>query len=330
VRIGVWPWLLSLAAAGAAAQVSTPELAPSRALQCLTPAAADRGSPEYPPESYARKEGGEVDVELTFRAPDEGPSVRIQSSTNRDKHALEDAVHAFVARLRVPCLAEIGPSVTLRQTYVFRPNDGRKVMWSAPRDTADARRAQLIRCIRHLDPNATVGYPDRARREEIEGNVLLTLRFTGQDSPPRVTVLAQPKQSVFNVPAVDHAEGLRMPCHEGLPLDVDYVFIFRMEGGTRIVIQDISLLTLLRSTTNAAKSRVYFDLATMGCPFDVRIHYLQPHRPNGVGEVGTTHPARLPFLDWLSRLELKLPRDHANRVLGQDFTVSVPCGTVDL
>jgi hypothetical protein len=73
---------------------------------------------------------------------------------------------------------------------------------------------------------------------------------------------------------------------------------------------------------------VYFDTSKMGCPFDVRVSHMQPYLPNWVGEVDSANPERRAFLEWLASLQLRVTPPH--RILGDIFTVSVPCVIVDL
>jgi hypothetical protein len=68
----------------------------------------------------------------------------------------------------------------------------------------------------------------------------------------------------------------------------------------------------------------------MGCPFEARVQYLQPHWSNTVGFVGPVNAARSAFAEWLSRAELDLkPRD-ARAVFGATASFTVPCTFLDL
>jgi hypothetical protein len=49
-----------------------------------------------------------------------------------------------------------------------------------------------------------------------------------------------------------------------------------------------------------------------------------------IGEVGESVPGRAFFIDWLSRQRLDLRARLQNRLIGQSFNLSVPCGIVNL
>jgi hypothetical protein len=68
----------------------------------------------------------------------------------------------------------------------------------------------------------------------------------------------------------------------------------------------------------------------MGCPFDLRLSYYRPHRRNVVSELENTNPARAAFMDWLSMVTLNLDSANNTAILGDQITVSVPCGKLDL
>jgi hypothetical protein len=60
------------------------------------------------------------------------------------------------------------------------------------------------------------------------------------------------------------------------------------------------------------------------------VQYLRPHLSNHVKELDSSRPERRPFLDWLSRVTLNLNEKTNTAVLGDTFTVHVPCGTLSL
>lgn len=327
-----WLRLLNLAIAvsagtwAATAAAQTQSLAPSPALRCLTPSLQERPL-VYPPDAFERKEGGTVNVQLTFDAPDKAPSVKVLDESTRDSW-LVSAVEDRVAAFRLPCLAAGMPPVVLRQEYVFIPNDGRKVVATTPVDEADARRGDAFQCMRHLEGEKRPSYPTMARKQEIEGNVFVELRFKSPDLPPEPVWMAA-SHGLLKREVERYATGLRLPCMDTEPIGVDVSYVFRLDDGKRTILQDTTLPKLL----GAAKSfpaPVYFDLTTMGCPFDVRLTYQQPHRPNKIGQLDAANPRRQPFLDWLTELRLRLPDATNTAVLGDTMTVSVPCMKLDL
>jgi hypothetical protein len=113
------PLVVSLLLAGtclaglpAAAQPGVPMLAPSRAVECMTPPAAVRGKPDYPAMSLSAKAGGLVRVELVFNGPDVAPVVRVIDPNAAEvtilaaepDASLIRSVQALVAGYRLPCL----------------------------------------------------------------------------------------------------------------------------------------------------------------------------------------------------------------------------------
>jgi hypothetical protein len=316
--------LALLAPAAASADAPDAVLAPSEALQCLTPAAATLA---YPEQAYSRKEGGTISVELRFAGPDEVPHVKVLNRDTSD--ALEEAVRRHVSTFRVPCMKAGGPPVVLRQDYVFIPTDGRRVLAGAPKDEADEHRRAQMRCLMQTRREKMPLYPREDERYERQGNVLLRLTFTAPDQAPKLQTLARPGEGHFLDAAREFASGFRLPCLADAELSMDMLFHFRMEGAPRKFLKDMSLPQFVR----AAKSYptpAYFDLATMDCPFDVRLDYRRPYTASKVGQLDTVNPARQPFLEWLTQITLALPESTNIALLGAEFTLHVPCGKVDL
>lgn len=328
MRIPAWALCLSLAASASWAQDGTLRLAPSPVVECLTPTADARGRPEYPELAYLLKEAGTIQVELTFTTADGAPDVKILSSSGPS--SLVDAVSAHVKRFRVPCLRAGQPPARLRQDYVFIPNDGRKVTWTSPMDANDQVRDEARKCITHVRGLKLPTYPLRSQRLESEGTVILRMRFAGPDQPPVLTTLDPGLHPALEGAAEAFAHGYRLPCMTGEPLELDSLFTFRIEGNEIALLRDASLVSFLRGVRDLTRQPVYFDFSTMGCPFDLKLRYLRPFVANHIGEVETPHPARLPFLDWLTGLALNLNAKDNNAILGNTMTLHVPCGTLDL
>lgn len=320
--------LAVLAGAGPPAWAQAPQLEPSAATICLSHENGPGARPEYPADLLRLKDGGAVNVELIFTAPDRPPRVEV---TNK-REAIRELVHEvrrFVAGYRVPCMnASLGP-VTLRQQFDFVPNDGRRVMASNVTDQADLIRRELLMCIHHTSRQGGPDYPRGSLRDEHQGQVYLALRFSTADTAPQVNVLATTPHGRLKNAALDWAHGLRMPCLEGEPISLRQLYIFKLEGGPRTLLRDLTLQQWV-NITGTPPQPVFFDLNTMGCPFDVRLRYYRPHSRNQVDELETQHPARRQLLDWLAAGQLKLPEVENTELLGQEITVSVPCGTVKL
>ena len=320
--------LAAAAASGGGGALAQPMLAPSPSVACLV---ATPGSPPllYPPELLRRKDGGMVKVELRFQAADQAPKVNVLNEDRQTLGKLEDAVREHVVHLRVPCMAAGSPEVVLRRDYVFVPNDGRKVVASQPRDQADLALSEQLACITHVKGLKRPDYPTLALRDDKQGNVYVRLRFEAPDQAPKLGVLAASRHTALVAAVRDYAAGLRLPCLGSQPVEPTQLFMFKIDGGARTVLNDFSLVQMVGAARDLPAG-VYFDLNTMQCPFSLRLSYFRPHGPNEVRSLDTHYPARQAFMDWLSQITLNLPDVRNTEVLGQTITVEVPCGTVDL
>jgi hypothetical protein len=319
--------MLSVAAA---AQTTT--AAPGPAQRCLTRGEPSLGAPDYPAEAYRLKVGATVKVRLSFAAPDQAPAIESIAAKADARHEglFERSVRDFVARYRLPCLPA-GETTPLAQEFVFVPHDGRPVaMYGMPDPSAD-RRARLAKCVRHERPGTLPAYPGTLSRADREGNVMLRARFVSADTPPTLEVLDDGGSRYFAESASEYAEGFRLPCHDGNgPVDLLQLYVFRMPGGARLALRDLSLVQLLGSFKGIRQASVYFDFNAMGCPFDVRFGPRQPVLPNEVGEIGDSNPERRFFLDWLTRQQIDVPKQQLNAFIGQYAVVTVPCTVLNL
>jgi hypothetical protein len=328
-RAVLLPCSLAALAGAAGAQAPNVQLAPSRVVECLTPPVAQRGEPEYPFAPWKRREGGRVLIEMSFSGADLAPEVKVIESQGDVE--LVKAVKAHVARFRTPCAEAADLPVRLRQDYVFTP-DTRQVEWTTPADAAEPARHRVLRCLAAKDGSKHPEYPDWARRDNLQGNLLARLRFTSPELPPQVTLHAASRG--MNYLAEDAVlpwtQKLRLPCMEGAAVDAIYTFKFRIEGEKPFGFKQLGFMQFLRGAKNLEQPGAVFDTQTLGCPFDVALFYRQPYFPNKVGEVGEPMPARRPLLDWLSTLELKLKPTQQDAVLGDTVTLTVPCVKIDL
>lgn len=317
--------LVLAAAAVAAGPACGAELVPQRSalLRCLTPAQDRPQSIVYPPASLQRLAGGMVRVELSFAAADAPPRVQVVEGAELEPDLVE-TVRSHVAQYRVPCLSPGAEPARFLQDFVFTPNEGKKVVWSQPRESTPSPEQT---CYGHIHPGSLPAWPMRVR--ESFGKVLLRMQFTAPDRPPGIEVVGSDPEHPFARAAVDWAQGVRVPCMTR-PFVAQQVYTFQLEGRAPVALRDMPLTTFLRSARDATAVPVYFDFRTMGCPFELRMKYWQPHGANSVGEVGQAVPARRPFLDWLSGLSLDLKPEQQNLVVGDEFTLTVPCGTLDL
>lgn len=313
-----------LLAAAAPAWASEVSLAPSEGLRCMTPPEADRRAIKYPEVALPRKEGGSVQAEMTFEDAASPPSIKI---INKPYQALALAVIEHLQGFRVPCV-QPGQRVVIRQDFRFDPTDGRPVLWTNPRDTADTARQSNLACVKW--PGGAPGYPAQAIRNNEQGVVVMRLKFVDPDKPPAITVLDETPGYALIRAATDFISNSRVPCLSAEPVEMQVEFRFRFSDGDRITLRDMSLRTFLGALKGIGSAQVYFDFNEMKCPFDLRLRMRQPIGDNRIGEVGESVPERAFFLDWLARQRLDLKPSDANRLIGDQATISVPCGSLNL
>lgn len=321
---------LLLALTASAAQAQQAQQLVASALPACIQHRDGLAAPTYPPSMLERKDDGEVEVELEFGGPDSAPALRVLTKSHVVGDVL-DTVTLFARGLRAPCVRADGPPLRVRQGFVFSANDGRKVATTRARDVADEQRQQQLACLVQADGGkvGSIPYPREAAVSGDEGKVLVELTFRAPDRPPEAKVLASGPSRVLRNTVTTHVATLRMPCLSQPPLAMMQLYWFKLDEGARTLIRDLSLVQFLQAARNVPRG-VFFDLNQMGCPFDLRVTYYQPHDTNAVRELDVSRSIRQPFLDWLSRLELNLPAARNTEVLGDTFTLSVPCTVIDL
>jgi hypothetical protein len=323
-------WVVLGLAGGAARDAAAQSVAaaPSPAQQCLTRAPGSDPELLYPSDLLVRKDRARFKVSLSFRGPDSAPRFKLLDDSRPIDKEFIDAVEKYVAGFRVPCMAPDGPPAVLQQEYVFAPNEGRKVMASAPVDEQARQRKELAKCVKHQSAEVP-RYPEGARVLEEQGNVFVELAFDGPASPPTVKVHAS-SSSRLEAAALKLAQGMRMPCHPGDGRHAtDILYKYQLVGGKRTLLKDTNVASLVRAAASFPRP-AYFDWSAMGCPFELRLMYQQPHRPNIVYQLETDRPERWAFMEWLGALRLKLDDKTNTAVLGDTMTLSVPCGQLDL
>lgn len=304
-------------------------LAPSEAQGCLFPAEGDRVRPVYPAEELRLKDHTTVHADLVFEGPDRRPDVEILDGNHED--AFEDSVRAYAKQLRVPCMKPGAAPVRLHQDFVFEPNDGRKVVWSAVSDQADVRRRQVLKC--GTWPKGREGYiryPTTAMQSRLQGIVVVRALFTDPALPPEVSVIDDAGSGAFVAAVRPYIDKMRIPCLQDEPVAFHMFFNFRLDGvaATKRVLKDLDLQTYLGVVSSAPSA--YFDTNTMACPFDVRLRFRQPFELNGIDELEADVPARHAFLDWLAGLKLDIEPAKAKELFGQVSTIHVPCVKLDI
>jgi hypothetical protein len=239
------------------------------------------------------------------------------------------SVKTHVRALRVPCLVRGTAPARIEIDYVFHP-DERKAVQGPAIDVDDALLNRMFSCLRHESGSLQAPYPAKALKEDLQGRVWLELHFDAADRPPRVSAVATEWNKVLARSLEQWAAGLRLPCHEGTPIDLPINYIYRLEGTTAYGFTDVTFNQFVSSIKGIRQQRVDFDFTTMGCPFDVRLTYLQPYRKNKVGQLGPYDPSREPFLEWLRHAELVLSTRALNSVFADHLTLTIPCTRLTL
>lgn len=324
---------LMLVAAALPAAAQTVTLEPSAAMRCLTPAAEQRGMPEYPFDAWKREHKGRVLVELSFTTPDKRPAVAVLASEGEgdSKDSFVDAVRQHVASYRVPCLDEgTGVPARLRLEFVFSPNT-REVQSSGPKDPGDERRSQLLNCLAHTSGKKSPDYPMSALRTELQGRVLAQLHFSAKDQAPQARVLGRPSAEPLASAVESFVKGYRMPCFDGgQPVLATFTFVFVIEGTGAYGLKPLGLVDVMSRVQGIQQQTLQFDTTAMGCPFEVRFQYRQPYLYNSVEGLGANNSPRQALLIWLANVHLELPRRALDAVFADSTVITVPCAKINL
>lgn len=304
-----------------------PIIEPSAALGCLKPAREQRGTPEYPFDAWKLNRGGRVEVELSFSAPDRAPAVKVLSREGSDSFV--DAVRDHVRAFRLPCIDRGISQGRLVFDYTFKPDD-RKVAVADPTDPDhDARREQLA-CLTHSSGQKGPEYPPLARREGIQGRLHIELEFDAADKPPAFKVYSATGRGPLHRALEEWVPGYRLPCFVGpapVKTSVQYVYVLDRDS---YGFKPLEFMQFLSAVKGIRQQKVSFDFNQMGCPFDVRLTYLQPHRANKVGQLDNHDPTRLPFIEWLQQVQLDLRPALLESVYADSTTLTIPCTRINL
>ena len=282
----------------------------------------------YPAGMAARKAGATIRVRLTFASADTGPRAEVFFDGAGDP--FRAIVLDRVAAYRLPCWRADQRNVVMTQEFVFTPGDGRRVVWSHLRDEPRRGADSPLACL--TGAGKVPDYPQSILSRAANGNVFVRYEFTRNDQPPLVAVLFDGGSPRFADVAKEYGAGLRLPCLRSAdaPVMVVQRISFVMSGTRRSVLRDMNLATFVGSMEKLEDQRVSFDFATMGCPFELRFELRQPVLPNAVGELERSDPNRREFIEWLKTVDLKLPSGARAQVIGDEMTLSVPCGRLDL
>jgi Gram-negative bacterial TonB protein C-terminal len=310
------------------AAAQTPIVEPSVALACLKPAREQRGEPEYPFDAWKRGQGGRVEVELSFNTPDRPPSVKVVANEGEDSFV--EAVKAHVRRFRLPCIDADYTKARLRFEYTFKPDD-RKVASADPKDPDHEAERRLWACITHTSGAKAPDYPAEALRQELQGRIWIDLQFDAADQPPSFTAYSATGRGPLHEAIEDWMSGYRMPCFTGTtPVKASVQYVYRINGVGGYGFKPMGFMQFLGAVKGIRQQRLDFDFNQMGCPFDVRLTYLQPHRANEVGQLVNHEPSRQPFIDWLKTVQFELPRGALEAVYADNLSLTIPCTQINL
>lgn len=315
---------IALAAGGALAQTRI-ELAPPAALDCLQVPAGQPVEPVYPFDQYKGGVTGRVQAAVTLQGGRLAND--IDFLTSEGDSAFVEASRQFLRSLSAPCL-QPGEKIRLVYDFVFEP-DRRKVVWAGPSAPEDPARANMAKCVRHSDGEKNPRYPPIAQRNDLQGRLFAIMTFSAPDTAPAVELFNRPAAAPFSREVRAWMAQLRMPCHSGAPVRTSTVFIFRLDGDT-FGFRPLTLMELLSVSKGIGGRRLELDTTAMGCPFSLKLAYLQPLRRNAVGEVGGNDPQRRPLLELLAGLELDLPRNALDSVFADTADIAVPCIRLNL
>jgi hypothetical protein len=323
--------LMALVLAGAlpaAAQQRSDEKTPEQ--RCLRHEAGADAQPEYPAAEYNNNKAGRVQVALTFSAPNRGPAVRVL--LHEGGEAFLEAVIAHLRGLRVPCLAADGEPVELRQDFQFAP-DRRQVHWTGPIDARVEQARASLGCLVHQSGAQAPDYPARQLRENVQGRVVLRMRFERPDTPPVVESFSRRDARALANHVAQWAQGYRAPCLTA-PASSLFTYVFTLSSLGQepdgYGFRNVTFMQVLGSTVGIRKQTLALDTSQMGCPFELRVQYLRPLLPNSIGEPGEPVPARRPLIEWLEGFEFNLPAEALDAAWGDTFKVTVPCIKIDL
>lgn len=322
MRASTWMGLLWAGLVGAAhGQEYLDQSHPAAACIAMAEAGAP-DLPEYPFGLYKEGVEGKVQVQLTFVAPDKAPDVKVIKAA--DDSSFEASVLLHVKQLRVPCAQASDLPFVLVRDYEFKKDSRQTFVLNNDLERAKKQEV-LLSCLKHRTGLKVPKYSSAARREEVQGSVLVAYRFTSANEPPSFTVTAPPELALLQEATQEWFAGMRMPCYEGEPFHGRVVYRYKFEGDAYGFKPGISFKEMLALSSKSRLAALPSSSVDMACPFDVRLTYFMPYRPNTVRQVGDSDARRKPLLDWFADLLLQLPKDAEWKVFGDSTTFQVPC-----
>lgn len=298
-------------------------------LACLTDDAALL--PKLPPLSADDRRRARLRLQLEFTRPDAAPTVKtLRASGDAD---FQERVLRYVSSYRLPCLRANDRPILAIQEFDLAAQRGVPIPTPslAPEDVC-------------LSP---VGPPPMRPDLLSEGQGVLPsmalrvqLRFYGDGSnPPEVSVLASNATPRLQRQFINHLKTYRLACRK--TGDPDLI----VSQGFQISFSDsrspwprekVPLGDFLGMVDGIENINSYFDLNSMGCPFELDFTLWQPAmKRNEIADPNRkSNPFsmdRVPLRDWLASLPIKIGKPSASEhLLGTGFKISVPCGVLDL
>jgi len=277
----------------------------------------------YPQGALIRRDGGTVVVDLIFKDAESKPEISIYGETLASE--LKKAVYYYVSRYRMPCMKPGDQKISLRQSFTFNPYDSRPVVNYPVENNPETERDVQLACMVNINGAKYPEYPRESRIGSVdEGTFYYKVTFIAADQPPTLEWIAAAEDNVLQASIERFASGLRLPCLTKGPVSRKILYSFQRDSGSRVYLKDMTLKQLVdvaRPISKPAK----FDFNTMDCPFDVRMTYMQPFDSNDVREYENVVPSRRPLIDWLSKITLIITDKESIRVIGNVFTIKVPC-----
>ncbi|RZJ10071.1 MAG: hypothetical protein EOP39_09650 [Rubrivivax sp.] len=289
----------------------------SRRLACL------QASPPATIEAAPTADGAPrlLRVRLIFRGGEAEPTVEW----------LWKADEAVVARLtphllsyRMACLSAGEAPQAVVQEFWLHPTSGRLEAGKIVASLLPG--PQTNSCYQPYGPDILV-----SERPSRLAKVLVRFRFPEGGGEPDVEIVHNIGSPMFALDVRRHVRRAQR-CADG-----------RTEAGTwhqqlfEYVPRDqklpqfksLDLVTFLGQVNGAKELKGHFDTRTMNCPFEVKWTLYQPAKANEAISVGGVDPNRTAFHDWLSQLQLDLPKATEEQMFGRDLTIKVPCLLLD-
>jgi len=313
--------ILGICALCAEAQTETHPPSAAQSLSCLVKSA---DPPSFPKRNEVDKGFGAMRVLLKFTTADAAPAVEVLFNTARQD--MQDTVYRYLRGYRLPCLTPKDGVVTAVQEFSFSNTDRDAAPLPPQRPEGGPPFCVVMPREDMLSPEIQPDKPE---------HVVVFATFNGDgQQPPEVKFLHASAPQRFMQAVRKRVEKYRMPCRKAgdEPQSLQQQFTLYPSGQDRYGFkrEAFSLREFLGMVRRPRELKAHYDLNTMGCPFKVNYTLYGGNVPNEAVVRADKDPNKLPFLDWLASLELKLDADQANALFGSTLQINVGCGTIHL